>query len=88
MEDSTLIALVWQAIYAVDVQEDAAAQAKEAGLANVSCATRALAALGKAGACPQNVERDLERLLAANCKLPVVQPSIVLVLAWGLQSFM
>jgi hypothetical protein len=64
--------VVAEAIAAVDVQIDAAAQLLESGAAAVHRSTRMLAGLAGRGEFPGNAERDLHRLLARHCSLAVV----------------
>ena len=58
-------------LHAADIQRDAAAIIHECGVSHVSRTTQRLAALGSHGRHPQNIERDLYRLLHSTCDLPV-----------------
>lgn len=61
----------WQVAGACEVQADAASRVEESGPQHVPRAVRLLARLGSQGKHPGNCERDLLRLVARECPLPI-----------------
>jgi hypothetical protein len=67
-----------QVLTVADVQREAAERIREAGATNVNEATRGLASIGASGRSIGNAERDLRRLLARECDLPLACTSTYL----------